>query len=259
MKLWNSLLIAFSTYSSLPVPKADWKPENMRYSMCFFPLIGAVSGLLLWGLSALCHVLRVGIGLFAAAATVLPLAVSGGIHLDGFCDTSDALASHREREKKLEILKDPHTGAFAVIACVLYLLLTFGFWTELERADSAVLVLAIGFVLSRSLSGLSVASFRCAEGSSLLAAFSDASHKKAVRAVLLAFLLLCAGFMLWLDLLLGLAALAAAGLSFFYYRVTSYQQFGGINGDLAGWFLQICELSVLGAVVLVQKILEVAL
>lgn len=257
MKIWDSLIIAFSTYSSIPMPKADWKPENMRYSMCFFPLIGVVIGGLFWGLSALCRFLSVGDALFAAAATALPAAVSGGIHLDGYCDVSDALASRREREKKLEILKDPHTGAFAVISCALYLLLTYGLWTELERGNSAVFVVAAGFVLSRSLSALSVVSFRCAAGSSLLAAFSNASHKKVVRAVMIAFLLLCAGSMLWMHPALGGAALAAAGLSFLYYRIVSYRQFGGINGDLAGYFLQICELSVLGAVVLMQKIMEV--
>lgn len=42
--------------------------------------------------------------------TLLPLIVSGGIHLDGLVDTADALYSRRETEKKLEILKDPHVG-----------------------------------------------------------------------------------------------------------------------------------------------------
>lgn len=43
-----------------------------------------------------------------------------------FCDTTDALSSHQPRERKLEILKDSHTGAFAVIWCAVYFILYFG-------------------------------------------------------------------------------------------------------------------------------------
>ena len=43
MRVIRSLFIAFSTYSRIPVPQVDWSDENRKYSMCFFPLIGAVS------------------------------------------------------------------------------------------------------------------------------------------------------------------------------------------------------------------------
>ena len=49
MRVIRSLCIAFSTYSRIPVPQVAWTDENRKYSMCFFPLIGAVIGLLLWG------------------------------------------------------------------------------------------------------------------------------------------------------------------------------------------------------------------
>ena len=70
--------------------------------------------------------------------------------MDGLCDTADALASHQTREKKLEILKDSHTGAFAVIGCCAYLLLTFALWTQPEGAQRwlAAETAAVGAVLS---------------------------------------------------------------------------------------------------------------
>ena len=53
-------------------------------------------------------------------------------------------------------------------------------------------------------------------------------------------------------------ALVVAGITilmFFYYRFMSYRTFGGITGDLAGYFLQMCELWMLiGTVVLVHVI-----
>ena len=44
--LWNSFIVAFSMYSKIPMPRADWNKENMKYSMCFFPWVGLVIGAL---------------------------------------------------------------------------------------------------------------------------------------------------------------------------------------------------------------------
>ena len=51
---------------------------------------------------------------------------NGGFHADGFLDVSDSLCSYGSREKKLEILKDPHIGAFAVIRLAVYYLICGG-------------------------------------------------------------------------------------------------------------------------------------
>lgn len=120
--MFESLDVAFSMYSAIPMPQVMWNEQNMKYMLGFFPLIGLVQAALLIGWVYLAQALSVGTVLFAAVAALIPLFVTGGIHLDGFCDTVDALASHQTREKKLEILKDPHTGAFAVMGCMAYLL-----------------------------------------------------------------------------------------------------------------------------------------
>ena len=55
-------------------------------------------------------------------AVLIPVLVTGGIHLDGLLDTADALSSWQTRERRLEILKDSHAGAFAIIVCCGYFL-----------------------------------------------------------------------------------------------------------------------------------------
>ncbi|MGM9936265.1 MAG: adenosylcobinamide-GDP ribazoletransferase, partial [Candidatus Ornithomonoglobus sp.] len=40
----NSLIIAFSMYSRIPMPRVEWREESMKYVMCFFPLIGVIIG-----------------------------------------------------------------------------------------------------------------------------------------------------------------------------------------------------------------------
>lgn len=112
----------------------------------------------------------------AAVGAVLPLAISGGFHADGFMDTMDALHSYRDRERKLEILKDSHIGAFAVICFVMYELIYLGAVSMITEKEQ-ILVLAAGFFLSRTLSGIGVVSLRCAKTNGMLYQFASEAHR----------------------------------------------------------------------------------
>lgn len=249
-KLWQSFTLATAMYSKLPMPQVEWGPDAMSHVFCFFPWIGLVIGALELGWFWLAARLGVGSMLFGAVAALLPVAVTGGIHLDGFCDTCDALGSHQSRERKLEILKDSHTGAFALIGLGCYLALYVALWAEVRPC----LALALIPVLSRALSGLCAVMMKNARGSGMLASFSQASDLRHNRVVLALWLLLIAAAAGFLPGWEGVAALAAGVVSLAWYRHMSQKEFGGITGDLAGWFLQICELVCLAAVVLCQKV-----
>ena len=248
-QLWQSFTLATAMYSKLPMPRVEWGPDAMSHVFCFFPWIGLAIGALelLWFWIA--AKLNLGSLLFAAVAALIPIAVTGGIHLDGLCDTCDALGSHQSRERKLEILKDSHTGAFALIGLGAYLLLDVALWAEAKPC----LALAFIPVVSRSLSGLCAVTMPNARGSGLLASFSENSHLRHNRIVLALWLLAAALALGCLPGWEGVAILAGALLALAYYRHMSLKEFGGITGDLEGWFLQICELACLAAAVLCQK------
>lgn len=249
----RSFWIAVSMYSKLPAPRVEWEKRSLSWALCFFPAVGIAVGLLLRLWLELSLLLGLGTELRAAVALLIPVAVSGGIHLDGFCDTADALGSHQPREKKLEILKDSHTGAFAIIACSFYLIFFFSAWCQIETVPRHFWVLAIGPVLSRSLSGLAAVSWPNARGSGLLAVFTQPMDASRARLVMVLWGLLSCTGMLALDPLTGGASILAAGLVFLYYRSMSTRQFGGITGDLAGFFLQVCECAMVFAVAMVQS------
>lgn len=251
--MFHALIIAFSTYSRIPMPQVEWSEKPMKYAICFFPLIGGVIGALTLGWYALCMVLDINAILCGAVLTALPLLLSGGIHMDGFCDTVDALSSHQSKERKLEILKDSHAGAFAIVFCGVWLLLDFAALTQPNQIRSFA-ILSLGFVLSRAMSGLALANWKGARPSGMLQAFADAAHKSTVTAVMLCYIVLSAVGMLLLSPLSGGAALLAAVLCFFHYRHMSFRQFGGITGDLAGYFLQLCELCMALAVALTWRL-----
>ncbi len=253
MSMFRSFILAFSTFSRLPVPTIKWRDDSMRYLMAFFPFVGAAAGLIVWGWLLLCDALSLGVFLRAAGLTLLPVAVTGGIHLDGFCDTVDALSSRASRERKREILKDPHTGAFAVIGTASYMLLYFGLAAELRVDGDVPLLLGLSFVISRSLSGLAVLLFPAVNSQGLLSSFK-ASADKIVSVVILAVLFIAAGAALViLDSAAGLLMLAAALASLLYLYIMSRRQFGGMSGDLAGFFLQVAELLMLAALVFAGK------
>jgi len=251
----NSLIVAFSMYSKIPMPIADWNKENMRYSMCFFPWIGIVIGAIeyLWmqisgraGFSAL---------FCAAVFTVIPILVTGGIHMDGYLDTCDAMSSWREKEKRLAILKDSNAGAFAVIYGAVYFILYLG-GASMLRENWQVLLMASAFMVSRSLSAWSVVRFPHANPDGTAARFGDEAQGRLVQITSVVYLAAAALWCLWLHPLTGAGMLLAAALSFLFYRHFCMKYFGGMTGDLAGFFTCICEIGCLLEIVTVSSVLQ---
>lgn len=155
MKLLKAMVIAFSIYSKIPVPQFEWKEEDMEYMMCFFPWIGGVIGLFFYGWTVLCEKLAIGNVCYALIGAAIPLMISGGFHVDGYMDTMDAFHSYQSREKKLEILKDSHIGAFAAIMLALYYMIDIAAISEIHT-QKAVSALAAVFFLARCFSGIAV-------------------------------------------------------------------------------------------------------
>ncbi len=240
-------------FSRIPVPKADWRPEAMRYAMACLPLVGIAVGVgvLAWNWLAL--TLAFGPLLRGAGLALVPLIVSGGIHLDGFCDTVDARASHADQEKKQAILKDLHVGAFAAIAVAAYLIFFAALASELPADIGIVACFSLIFVLSRVLTALATALFPCARDSGLGRIFHDAAAKKATLVSVSATGAAVAALLAVLGGPTMLAIPVGAGLLFaWFYRMVK-REFGGLSGDLSGWFLQVCELLSLALLIGIVK------
>ena len=247
MKLFKSMIIAFSIYSKIPVPQFAWKEEDMEYMMCFFPWIGGVIGLVFYGWLALCENIQIGALCRACVAAAIPLIISGGFHVDGYMDTMDAFHSYQNREKKLEILKDSHIGAFAVIMLMLYYLIELAALSEVVTGKAAFAVAAV-FFLARCLSGIGVVTLKSAKKEGLLYTFASGAQKKRVRLALYAQLTGCIVLMVAVSGIYGIVAAVTGVLCFFYFKWKSYRELGGITGDTAGWFVTVCEAAAAVAV-----------
>jgi adenosylcobinamide-GDP ribazoletransferase len=132
---------AFQFLTRLPIPvNLQYDDLLFRRSVLFYPMVGAVlgllislAGLLLQGYLLPSVLFTEGVGssgVTAALLLVLWVALTGALHLDGLMDTADGIFSHRSRVEMLEIMKDSRVGAMGVVACVLLLLCK---WTLLQQ------------------------------------------------------------------------------------------------------------------------------
>lgn len=247
MQVFRTIAAAFSMFSAIPTPCASWD-RTPRYMLCAFPLVGGAIGLcwLAWG--AFCGWLSLPVVLRGAGYTLLPVVLTGGLHLDGYADTADALCSHAAPERKREILRDPRCGAFAVIWLCAYFLATFALCASLEASGAMV----PAFVLSRALSGAALTLLPLSGGSSLARALVEASDSRRVRVILCAECLAAAAALWIWGGGAGVAMTCAAAAVLARYAYVAEHEFGGVSGDLAGWFLQKAEFWMLAALVLAQ-------
>ena len=252
MNFIYSLFAAFSMFSALPAPQVPWEKEKIRYMLVCLPLVGVVIGtaeyiwLLFSGWLSLQSILaRIGF-------TLIPVLLTGGIHLDGFMDTVDALKSHAAPEKKRAILKDPHAGAFAIIGLVSYMLAYFGLCCALVLIDRVPLLLFLIPVMSRSLSAVSGTLLPIRPGEGTLNIFHQAADKRVgILAVLWVILSAAAMMAVW-PLVGGLMAFSAV-ITLLLVRRMAMREFEGMSGDIAGFQLQVAELVMLALLVLTER------
>ena len=210
---------------------------------------GAVIGAL-W---CVCGLLPLPDMLKAAGFCLIPVAATGGIHLDGLCDTCDALCSFGDREKRLAILKDPHVGAFGPLWLMAFLLAEVGCFAQIYDRPVLLPLACTGFAFARAMGGRKVVASPCAKDSGLAHIFAKNSDKRAVSRMLVAeFVLFAVLLGLWIYRVPH--ALAAAKVLVIvlvaWYAVhehISRRVFGGVTGDLAGFCISLSELITLAA------------
>lgn len=239
MDLVYSFVICITMYSIIPMPMLDWTEKKMRFSFCFFPLIGAIIGGL-WYLSYQ-FLAEFNSSFSAVILLLIPIIISGGIHLDGLIDTCDAVFSYGDREKKLEILKDPRTGAFGVIGAVSYFFAVFAVNCQIIENNKFINIIPFLFVISRCVGAICMLCVKNARKNGLGATFSDASNKITLVA-LFAWLTVAFVFIFTINFALSLAILLVTALFLLIYLSYIKKQFGGITGDLTGFIISFLEL-----------------
>ena len=249
--LWNGLCITLSMYSIVPMPHVPWKRENMRYALCFLPLVGALIGLCEWLWFIFCFGAEAAPLFYAVGAALLPVLISGGIHLDGLADTCDAMGSHAEPDKRLEIMKDPHLGAFGLLGMVAFLLGEVALFAQIYDKPYVLFPVWVGFAAARMAGACAVVSIPCAKNTGLAFIFAGNSDRKAAERILRMEQICFAVIALLLQLQVYMVLLLVLYFAWSYVnQKLCMTRFGGITGDLAGFLISTNELLFLAAAAL---------
>ena len=237
MKIYfHAFAMCQSMFCSIPFPCNIWE-ENARDKMLLFlPVVGLEIGAIWAVLAWLCNVLNLPVLVKGLILAVYPYLVTGFIHLDGYMDVTDAVKSYRSLERRREILKDSHVGAFAVIGIVLLLLAQLAFMVSAkENADFRILVFVPA--VSRCCSALAVTALKPMTTSQYAEQMKPRSH--IVVLLSMTALFMTAGFLFFGRygfVLLG--CLVGYGVAVW----KAYKSLEGMNGDISGYALSIAEL-----------------
>lgn len=236
MPKWvQELALAVGFLTVLPAPQVPYQPGALGRAGRWFPAVGLLLGAILMGSHwLLSHLFP---PLVTAGLTVtLWAGLTGGLHLDGVADCCDGLLAATTRERRLEIMRDPRTGAFAVVGLVLLLLLKV---TALAALPTATAPLLLAPTWARWLL-LWVARQPLARPSGLGADFAAGLSSRSQGWALIAPLLV----LLSAPTLQTLGAVAAAvGMTWFIIRI-AHKRLGGVTGDVYGLVVELSELSI---------------
>lgn len=226
----NDVLAAFALLTILPVRR---ELDFSARALAWFPLVGAALGVIL---VAVDFGARYFFSPLVSGALTLAVwvAVTGALHLDGLSDACDALFAATTRERRLEILRDVHLGAFGATGLIVLLLLKFAALTETPRA-----VLFLAPVLARW-AMVYAAAFPLARSQGMAALFAKALTRRE--------LFLAALFALGFTLAFGWLAVGAWLIAVIVTTLLArfaIARLGGLTGDIYGMVCEVVEASIL--------------
>lgn len=249
-KYFKGFLMAISMFTIIPLPKYEWDDEGGKNIMKFYPVIGLIVGVIWYGVFRILNLLGASIMVTTAVTLITPFILTGMLHLDGYMDVCDALLSRRDKQEKLRILKDPHTGAFAVISVIMLFILNFSTLhtvisnnineSTINNFNGSSVGLILIPIISRSLMGYLLLSKESMKASSLGAFFKQGTGK-ADKVVLLSGLIIASLISVFIFGIYGLIMILGMILISVFLVNNAAKEFDGMSGDSAGYGLVIAE------------------
>jgi adenosylcobinamide-GDP ribazoletransferase len=227
--------VAILFLTRIPFPQIELDEGKIGSSLPFFPCAGAVIG----GILSLIYILGQKVlphEVVAGLIVVISIIITGGMHLDGFADTMDALFCYGDREKKLAVMKDSRIGAYGVIGIVSVILLKYVLVVSLPQ--TYLMQSLIGFpILSRWMMTFSIVFYPYIREKGLGKAFTSQKNSAFIIASIATITIMY--IMLGLKSLIVIIGVFMAGLFFILYLT---RQFGGMTGDTYGATNEFCEI-----------------
>jgi Cobalamin-5-phosphate synthase len=120
------------------IPLSHQLPLDFDGIARFAPLIGLFIGILLNAAIGLSDSVTLSSSLVSILIITLWIVITGAIHLDGAMDMADGLGA-MERPRRLEIMRDSHTGAYGTVTAILIILIKTTALTALLNSHLSIL------------------------------------------------------------------------------------------------------------------------
>lgn len=238
MKEWiNTARMALQFYTIFPAAEAvEWTSKRAARTLLWLPVIGiGIAGLLFLFL-LMCEDLFSSTAVLALFVVLVGIGLTGGLHLDGWMDVSDAYFSRREKEKKLAILSDPHIGSFAVLSLLFLLAIRWASIYELLLPGhiSWYMIVFI-LVLPRVTAGWLLMTEQTAKEQGLASYFQQGVTSSLKKRYMVQNALFVVFFWTMAEnKMVVLSLLLAMGMFYVLYRRFIQKHFGGTTGDTVG-------------------------
>ncbi|HUH43052.1 MAG TPA: adenosylcobinamide-GDP ribazoletransferase [Sulfurimonas sp.] len=233
--IFKGFALALSMLTTVPFFKVhDFFKGINGYAVMFYPLVGFLLGLVLWGahslLAPFAPSFHVGIIIF-----VLWVLLTGALHLDGFSDTVDGL--YVAKEKALKVMKDSHVGGMGMIMSATFLIAKASSLAHFE----AFYLLPIILMLSRLNAVLAIYFYPYISPNGMSTLAKAELTKTQMLIALFYSLVLVAIFEMYL-------ALVSALLVLFVIKSFFIKRYGGFTGDIYGFSIEVTELILLNVI-----------
>lgn len=229
-------LAAVQFLTALPVRLQSCDDRELARSVIFFPLVGALLGAAAGLASTACAAFNLGTLACAVIPVALLAALTGGLHLDGLCDTADAFTSGKNREGMLAIMRDPHAGALGATAVFCVLLLKIAFLSAVPAASRGM-ALILACACARWPLALSIYAFPYARTEGKATPFFAGLNGGMLLAAG-AVAVICSLIAGWNGILVTLAVTLFVIL--FDFRIKG--KIGGLTGDTLGASVELAEV-----------------
>ncbi|WP_152656887.1 adenosylcobinamide-GDP ribazoletransferase [Oceanobacillus sp. CFH 90083] len=236
----TGILVNLQFFTSIPINASLSLDQNqLKYALRTFPLLGLIQGgiyaAFLFGLQSFTPLTDLMMALFL---WLLLIILSGGIHLDGWIDTSDAYFSYKDPEKRLAIMKDPRVGAFGVLSVIVFLFTRFIVLYELIQAAHLNALLFIIFIpfLGKMLLGVLLQLLPPARTDGM-ASFFQQGKSSSLFGVYAIYLVLIGACVTWLQISCLPAYVLFIGVTLitgFFIAKFITKNFIGLTGDTLG-------------------------
>ena len=247
-KYFRAFMMCMTMFCSIPCPFHTWDDDSRPLMTLFLPFVGTWIGIL-WALSAyVMNLLGIPVFLKAAVLCAFPFLVTGGMHIDGFMDVTDAVRSWRDLEERRRILKDPNAGSFAVIDTILLVMFQFAAFCSLKGTENLFTLILIP-TISRCAAAICVTVLRPMSISEYAGSYRKGIKKSHVIFLAVVTVIAVALGFIFLGKYGFVSAVVAAGYLLRMYRAN--RSLGGMSGDISGYALTFGELCGIIALVLI--------